>query len=323
MARGESDTDERVRRGAARTVANVLAVLVLFAGMGFWASLGFYRLDPGEAAVVLQLGRYQGTEAREGLRWHLPPPIERHDIVTVGAVSREEFGAPRGDDSAAMSERAMQTGDNNIVHLDFVVQYRIGRAFEARYRIAELRQTLRDSAQAAMREVVGRSTIDGVLAEGRGAVEADAAELLQAILDGYEAGIFIQGVQLQEVQPPDPVRAAFDDVIAAAQDRSRAINEAEGYANEVLPRARAEAQEEIEQAVAYRDTKIAAAEGEAERFLALLAEYEKAPAITRKRLYLETMEDVLPGVEKVLVQPGTAPVLPYLPIGRPERGERP
>jgi modulator of FtsH protease HflK len=323
MARGESDTDERVRRGAARTIANVFTLLILLGALGFWGSMGFYRLDPGEAAVVLQLGRYRATEAREGLRWHLPPPIESREIVNMGAISREEFGAPGGEDPREMSERAMQTGDNNIVHLDFVVQYKVGRAFESRFRIAELRQTLRDSAQAAMREVVGRNTIDGVLSEKRGAVEAEAAELLQVILDRYEAGLFVQGIQLQEVQPPDPVRAAFDDVIAAAQDRSRTVNEAEGYANEVLPRARAEAKEEIEQAIAYRDSKIAAAHGETERFLALLAEYRKAPEITRKRLYLETMEAVLPGVEKLLIEPGTAPLLPYLPIGRAEREPTP
>lgn len=321
MARGESDTDERVRRGAARTVANVFTLLVLVGALAFWASMGFYRLNPGEAAVILQLGRYRATEVREGLRWHLPPPIEIREVVDIGAISREEFGAPSGEGPLEMSERAMQTGDNNIVHLDFVVQYKVGKAFEARYRIAELRQTLRDSAQAAMREVVGRNTIDDVLSEKRGTVEAEVAELLQAILDRYESGLFVQGVQLQEVQPPEAVRAAFDDVIAAAQDRSRTVNEAEGYANEVLPRARAEAQEEIERAIADRDSKVALASGEAERFLALLAEYRKAPEITRTRLYLETMEDILPEVEKVLIQPGTgtAPMLPYLPLGRSER----
>lgn len=323
MARGEGDVEERVRRGATRTVVNALAILVLAGVLVAWASLGFYRLNPGEAAVILRLGKHQTTEIREGLRWQLPPPLETREIVNVGAVEREEFGATPPGEAGSTSERAMQTGDNNIVHLEFVVQYRVGKPFEARYRIASLRQTLRDSAQAAMREVVGRNTIDGVLSEKRGVVQGEATELLQSILDGYEAGLFIQDVQLQEVQPPDPVRAAFDDVIAAAQDRSRKVNEAQGYANEVLPQARGQAKEATEQAIAYRESKIAAARGESERFLALVTEYQRAPEITRKRLYLETMEAVLPGMEKVLIEPGTAQMLPYLPLTPGVRGARP
>jgi membrane protease subunit HflK len=209
----------------------------------------------------------------------------------------------------------MQTGDNNIVDLEFVVKYKVGKAFESRFRIADLRETLRDSAQAAMREVVGRNSVDDVLSEKRGVIQDEAAELLQKILDSYESGLYVEGIELQEVQPPAPVRDAFDDVIAAAQDRNRKVNEAEGYANEVLPRARGEASEVVEAAIGYRDSKIAEARGEAERFLAVVREYQRAPEITRKRLYLETMEEVLPGVEKVIIEPGTASVLPYLPLG--------
>jgi membrane protease subunit HflK len=336
MARGEESTEERVRRSVARTVGGALVLVALLAGLAFWASFGVYRLDPGEAAVILRLGRYADTEVREGLRWHLPPPIETREIVNVGSIARQEFGeaaaaaaaaaAPpvaEGEvKSEAMSEATMQTGDNNIVHLEFVVQYRVGKPFEALYRIADQRDTLRDSAQAAMREVVGRNTIDGVLSEKRGAVEGEALELLQSLLDRYESGLYVLSVQLQEVQPPQPVRAAFDDVIAAAQDRNRAVNEAQGYANEVLPQARAEAAEATEQALGYRQSKIAQAEGDAQRFTAVAAEYQKAPEVTRKRLYLETMEAVLPDVEKVVIEPGTASVLPYLPIGRAKEDGR-
>jgi membrane protease subunit HflK len=307
----------------ARTVGGALAFLAVLGALAFWASFGIYRLDPGEAAVVLRLGRYATTEVREGLRWHLPPPIETREIVNVGSIAREEFGGAvggEGVEAEAMSEATMQTGDNNIVHLEFVVQYRVGKPFEALYRIADQRDTLRDSAQAAMREVVGRNTIDGVLSEKRGAIEGEALELLQSLLDRYESGLYVLSVQLQEVQPPQPVRAAFDDVIAAAQDRNRAVNEAQGYANEVLPQARAEAAELAEQAVGYREAKIADAEGEAQRFRAIAVEYRKAPELTRKRLYLETMEEILPGVEKVIIEPGTASVLPYLPLGT-RRGE--
>jgi len=162
-----------------------------------------------------------------------------------------------------------------------------------------------------------------VLSEKRGLIQDEAAELLQTILERYESGLFVEGIELQEVQPPASVRDAFDDVIAAAQDRNRKVNEAEGYANEVLPRARAEASEVVESAIGYRDSKIAEARGEAERFLAILREYQKAPEITRKRLYLETMEEVLPDVEKVIIEPGTASVLPYLPLGAARREPKP
>ena len=172
----------------------------------------------------------------------------------------------------------------------------------------------------AMREVIGRNTIDDVLT-GPGAIGQVAAELLQEILDGYDSGLWVASVELQNVQPPESVRDAFDDVIAANQDRNRKVSEDEGYANEVVPRARAEAVEVLQQAAAYRDAKIAEANGEAQRFLAIVSEYQKAPEITRKRLYLETMEEVLPGVEKVLIEPGTASVLPYLPLGTVKGGK--
>ncbi len=216
----------------------------------------------------------------------------------------------------------MQTGDNNIVKLAFVVQYRIQDAFAARYRIASPVLTLRDAAEAAMREVVGRMPIDGVLSERRGDVEGEAEEVLQQVLDGYDSGLLVLAVQLQEVQPPDQVAAAFDDVIAAGQDASRIVNEAEGYRNELLPRSRAEAAELIEAARAYREAKVAESTGEAARFLAIAAEHRKAPDVTEMRLYLETMEEVLPGVEKVIVEPGSTGVFPHLPLGRGEGGIR-
>jgi membrane protease subunit HflK len=320
MARTGASEERKV----GRLLTRLLLVVLLLGLLGFWASWGFYRLNPGEAAVILRLGKYRTTEVRDGLRWQLPPPIESREIVNVGLVAREQFGdIDTAREAATQTETAMQTGDNNIVDLEFVVKYKVGKAFESRFRIAHLRETLRDSAQAAMREVVGRNSVDDVLSEKRGIIQDEAAELLQQILDRYESGLYVEGIELQEVQPPAPVRDAFDDVIAAAQDRDRRVNEAEGYANEVLPQARAEASEVVEGAIGYRDSKIAEARGEAQRFLSVLSEYEKAPEITRKRLYLETMEKVLPGVEKVIIEPGTASVLPYLPLGTAHRGTKP
>lgn len=312
--------EEGVRRSVRRTVANVLTVVVSLGILGAWAWFGIYQLDPGQAAVILRLGKYSRTEPEPGLRWHLPPPLESHEIVNVAAIEREEFAGttpePPSDAAGPRGGAAMQTSDNNIVNVSFLVQYKVKDAFQARYRVAQPRAALRDAAQAAMREVVGQHTIDGVISEQRGEVASKTEEILQEILDRYETGLAVVAVQLQDAQPPAAVRAAFDDVIAAAQDRSRAVNEAEGYANEVLPKARGEAAALRQEAQGYRDAKIAAAEGEAKRFEALLVEYQKAPEVTRERLYLETMEQILPQVEKVIIEPGTTNVLPYLPLGR-------
>jgi len=217
----------------------------------------------------------------------------------------------------------MQTSDNNIARVPFAVQFDIQDPFSSRYRIAEPRAVVRDAAQAVMREVVGRMTVDGVLRESREQVTADSARLLQDLLDTYGAGIAIDKVQLQDVQPPAAVRAAFGDVVSAIQDASRLVNEAEGYQNELIPKARAEAAELVAAANGYREAKVAEATGEAERFKAIVAEYRKAPEVTRKRLYLETMESVLPEVEKVIIEPGTTNVLPYLPLGRASGGRQP
>jgi membrane protease subunit HflK len=311
-----------VRRQVGRTVANIFVVVVSVAVLAAWAYFGFYQIEPGQHAVILRFGLYARTVTEPGLKWHLPPPIESHELVNVGSIEKEQFGFP--STGAAGEEQRLegtvQTKDNNLAHVGFVVQYKIKNAFFSRYRVANPRDTLRDTAQAALREVIGRTSIDGVLSERRGAVEQETQDLLQKTLDRYETGLLIDGVQLQEVQPPPEVQAAFDDVIGASQDRNRSINEAQGYANEVLPRARAESVELREAAQGFRDAKVAEAQGAATRFTALLDEYRKAPEVTRKRLYLETMEEVLPDVEKVIIEPGTTNVLPYLPLGRAAEG---
>ncbi len=307
---------DAVERRAGRTVRRVAFVLTVLLALGAWEALtGYYQLNAGEQAVILRLGRYARTEDREGPHLKLPFPIETRDVVHVGVSQRREFGDVEAGAEERHPETAMQTGDNNIVLVEFVVQYRVGNAFDRLYRVAESEALLGEAAQAAMREVVGRYTIDGVIGERKGAVASEAADLLQEILDRYEAGIAVEDVELQEVQPPRAVRDAFDDVLAASQDRNRAVNEAEGYANEVVPRARGEASELLAGAQGYRAAKVADATGEASRFLALTTEYQKAPAITRKRLYLETMEAVLPEADKLIVEPGTGTVLPYLPLG--------
>ncbi|HBZ69756.1 MAG TPA: FtsH protease activity modulator HflK [Deltaproteobacteria bacterium] len=317
-------SDEKVRRSVRRTLANLVVFTLSLAVLIAWSYFGVYELQPGQAAVVLRLGRYSETVSEPGLRWHLPPPIETHEIVNVASIEREEFGMPAPGEAEpkgkALLEAQMQTGDNNIVNVSFVVRYMVKDAFQSRYRVAEPRQTLRDAAQAAVREVVGRTPIDAVLSQKREQIKAESGQILQHTLDGYESGLLVKGIEIQDAKAPSTVVAAFNEVLAAAQDRSRLVNEAQGYANEVLPKARAQAVEQREQARGYRESKVAEATGAAERFRALDAEYRKAPEVTRRRLYLETMETVLPQVETVVVDPGSAHVLPYLPIGAAKPG---
>jgi membrane protease subunit HflK len=333
MARDDEDpsVDAKVKRSVRRLLTSILLVLLLLAASAGWAysgfpgaeHLGFYQLKPGQAAIVLRLGAYERTESQQGLRWHLPSPFEMHEVVNVSEIMRLEFGVRGGEadaDDRAKHESSMQTGDNNIVDLGFVLQYRVNDAFQSRYGVAEIVATLRDAAQAAVREVVGAMTIDSVITN-RGEVQIKSERLLQDIVDSYAMGVEVMEIELQQAQPPAEVRDAFDDVVAAAQDANLVINQSKAYENEVIPRARAEATELTESAQAYRDSRIAESRGEAERFTALLAAYRTAPEVTRKRLYLETMEAVLPNVEKVIVEPGAASILPHLPLGDVQRGE--
>jgi membrane protease subunit HflK len=317
--RENASADEKVRRSVARTLGNGLLLLIVLGALGAWGSLGAFTLQPGQSAILLRLGAHAGTITQPGFHLVLPPPLQTREVVNVAEVRSEDFGVvgavEEGVQAAKLHEAAMQTSDNNIVLVSFSVQFITKDAFAARYRLADPIPVVRDAAQAAMREAVGRETVDGVLRERRAALTAETGALLQDILDSYESGLDIQHVQLQDVQPPASVRSAFDDVVEATQDAIRVVNEAQGFQNEAIPRARAEASELLAGSQGYREAKIAEATGAANRFSALRTEYAKAPAVTKKRLYLETMERVLPEVEKVIVEPGTTQLLPYLPLG--------
>ncbi|MBW2268815.1 MAG: FtsH protease activity modulator HflK [Deltaproteobacteria bacterium] len=327
MAKDPSDTDQKVKRSVTRTFTSFTFVLIFLGVLLGWGSLGAFTLKPGEAAVLLLLGEHEETITQDGFHLRLPPPLVTREIVNYDEQRNEDFGFDGRDESsvpeAKVIEATMQTSDNNIVLVAFAVQYQIKDPFFFRYRIANPAALVRDAAQAAMREVVGRMTVDDVLRRQRALVTSETLRILQDILDGYESGVQIEAVQLQDVNAPTPVQAAFEDVVAANQDKIRLVNESEGYQNELLPSARAEAGELVTAADAYREAKVAEATGEAGRFSALLAEYRKAPYVTKKRLYLETMEQVLPKVEKVIIEPGTTQVLPYLPLGRGSRGASP
>ncbi|MCP3985176.1 MAG: FtsH protease activity modulator HflK [bacterium] len=313
MAKGDAPEE----RKAGRLIRRSLTLLLLVVGLVVWVGYtGTFQLDVGEQAVILRAGAYDRTVTSSGLGFHLPAPIETHAIVETQKVRRAEFG---NVDSPleTKAETVMQTGDNAIVHLEFVVRYRVVDPRLVLYRVRDIDAVVRDASQAAMREVVALNHIDGVLADSRFSVESEAAQLLTSLLDLYETGIEVLQVELQEVQPPTEVRGAFDDVVAANQDKNRQENEARAHQNEVLPRAEATAAELVESAEAYKQSRVAKAEGENARFRSLLIEYQKAPEITRKRLYLETMEEVLSKSQKIIVEPGS--VVPYLPLDRVER----
>jgi len=320
-----TSAEERVRRSVARQLRNAAVAIALLVALGVWVWRGWsFTLRPGEAAVLLLLGRHVETITQEGFHVRLPEPFLTRHVVRVRELRAEDFGLRGGEETPAeLHEASMQTSDNNIVRVSFTVQYTVKDPFAAAFHLDDPSGVVRDAAQAAMREVVGRTSVDGVLREKKALVTAEAARRLQEILDSYGAGLDVAQVQLQGVQPPAEVHAAFDDVVTANQDASRLVNEAEGHRNEVVPKARAEAAETLAQAQAYQEAKVAEATGAAERFRAIAAEYRKAPEVTRERLYLETMEQVLPKVDKVIVEPGAASLVPTLPLGQRPREPHP
>jgi membrane protease subunit HflK len=334
VVQDEGGTAERIERRAGRFVRRSLLFLLSLLLIGAWiGSSGWYRLRPGEAGVVLQLGEYARTETTPGLHFKLPLPFETVRSIRLGELRRAKFGFADSQraqltDDTATPENAIQTADNNIVMMSYVVQYYVGDPFSFVYGMAEPEALLRDAAQSAMREVVGRRPGREALTEDRSGIQREAEALLQKRLDSYfpssERSAFrIDSFEILDSQAPVPVQDAFDDVVSASQDRERAQAEARGDAREIVERALAEAQELREAATAYRDAKLLEAEGEAARFEALLTEYERAPEVTRTRLYLEAMEDVLPSVEKVVIAPETVNLLPLLPRGsrRPEAAQ--
>ncbi len=276
-------------------------LLGIFAVWGIYDKFGFYIVKQAERGVELRFGEFQEITSA-GLNWHLPFPIETVEVVNVDEV-RE-----------VSNKASMLTQDENIVEVSLEAQYKIGDAKNYVFNVRDPDQTVKDAMESALREIVGKSTIDFVLFEGRAQISSVTRELLQGILDSYVSGIFIQKVNLEKSVPPDEVKAAFDDAIKSREDYDRYIKEAEAYANSILPQARGEAARFLQEANAYRDRAIANSEGEAKRFLKLLEEYEKAPAVTRERLYLEAVESVYSNSNKVLMDVEGGNNLIYLPL---------
>ncbi len=291
-----------------------LGVLLLL-----WLASGVYVVGADEQAVVLRFGQHVATKG-PGLNWHMPYPIETVEKAPVTRIQRLEIGFRRMGDGSSRNvpqEAQMLTMDENIVDISFIVQYRIRDVGDYLFNIVNGPITVRDAAESAIREVIGRTKIDDVLTNKKAEVEVETQKLLQDILDGYKAGISVATVKLQNVQPPQRVIKDFKDVASAREDKERTKNEAETYANDILPKAHGDAAKQVLDAEGYAKEVVARAIGESDRFVSQLAAYRKSPLVTRKRLYLETMQDVLSKANKVIVDRNVAKrILPYLPIDR-------
>ena len=276
---------------------------VIFAGIVLWLLTGVYIVGPDEVGVVRTFGEFTRV-TQSGLNWKFPAPIETANTPKVTEVKRIEIGfrsLKNGQYRTVEKESLMLTGDENIVDAEMIVQYKIKDPVSYLFNIVEPELTVRQAAEASLRTVVGRNKIDETLTTGKFAIQEETKLQLQAILDKYESGIHVVAVQLQDVSPPKEVIGAFKDVASAKEDKNRMVNRAEGYRNDVIPKARGEAEAMIRDAEGFRDSRVKRAEGDAAKFTTILKEYNKAKTITEKRLYLETMEKVLPDVEKIIV----------------------
>ncbi|MCG5500164.1 FtsH protease activity modulator HflK [Ectothiorhodospira lacustris] len=278
------------------SLAAILALVI-------WLASGFYIVSEGERGVVLRFGAFQSV-ATPGPNWHLPYPVERVQIVDIDSIRSIQHRA------------LMLTSDENIIDVDIAVQYRVMDPERFLFNVRNPDSTARQVMESAIRERIGKSTLEFILGAGRGEVASSARVVIQEALDSYGVGIAVTAVSMQQAQPPEPVQEAFADAIRAREDEVRFRNEAEAYANTVLPRARGEAARLMEQAMAYRDQVLAQAEGDASRFTQLLTEYQRAPEVTRERLFIETTEVVLGSASKVFVDVKGGNNLLFLPLDK-------
>ena len=277
-------------------------------GIGFllWLATGIYQVGPDEVGVVQRFGEVNRT-VQSGLRYHFPYPVETVNTPKVTEVKRIEIGfrtVGKNQFRTVEKESIMLTGDENIVDAEMIVQYKLKDPEAYLFNFVRPVLTVREASEASLRTIVGRHGIDQALTAGKLMIQEETKALLQSILDKYDSGIQVVAVQLQDVSPPKSVIAAFKDVASAKEDKNRLINEAEGYRNDVIPKARGEAQAMIREAEGFKEARMKRAEGDVAKFKSMLKEYKKGKSITKKRLYLEAMEDILPGVEKFIVPDG-------------------
>ena len=297
---------------------SLLIVIVIV----IWLGTGIFIVDPEEQGIIKRFGVVTEVVG-PGPHYHLPAPIETVQVQPVTAVRRIEIGfrtiqiGPPAKYRRVLKESLMLTGDENIIDVQFIVQYRISDLENYLYSLTNPDETVKSAAESAMREVIGDTTVTKALTVGKGILEGDTARLLQRTMNSYKGGIIIENVKLQDVHPPDAVKEAFKDVVSAREDREKMINEAEGYRNNLVPKSRGEAAQMINNAKAYAKEKVLVALGETERFNLIYEEYMKAKEITRDRILLETMSSILPKVNKVVADKAVGGnILPFLPIGQ-------
>ncbi len=291
--------------------AGVIAVIVGF----LWLVSGFFIVQEGQTAVILTFGKYSHTTPA-GFNWRWPYPIQSNEIVNVSQVRTVEVGYRNNVRNKQPRESLMLTDDENIIDIQFAVQYRLKNASDWVFSNRDQDDTVRQVAETSIREIVGRSKMDFVLYEGREKVAFDVAQLMQETLDRYQTGAQVTNVTMQGVQPPEQVQAAFDDAVKAGQDRERQKNEGQAYANDVIPKARGNASRLQEESEGYRARVVATAQGEAARFKQVLVEYNKAPGVTRDRMYLDTMQQIFATTTKVMVDAKSGSNLLYLPLDK-------
>lgn len=297
--------------------------VILLLLVGLWAASGFYTVSPSEQGVVLRFGKLSEVTS-SGFRWHIPFPVEKVLKPNVTSVNRIDIGfRSEGDRKSGRElpvrfteESLMLTGDENIVDIAFTVFWRIEDAGKYLFNLQQPQEgTMKSVSESVMREVIGRTQIEVMLTKGRQDIEIETQAMIQAVLDGYGAGVTITEVKLEKVDPPSQVIDDFRDVQAAEADRERAQNEAQAYANSIIPEARGEANRVLQEAEAYKEQVVARATGEASRFTSVYNEYKVAKDVTRKRIYLETMEDILGGMDKIIIDDKAGNgVVPYLPL---------
>jgi modulator of FtsH protease HflK len=303
--------------------------LIVLAAVVIWLATGFYTVRPNEVGINMIFGRYTGSTS-EGLRYNLPYPIgrvEKPDVRQRRTIPIGYRPAVQGRGRDVLEESLMLTSDENIVDIDFDVQWSVNpaRAQDFVFNLANPEGTIKSVAESAMREVIGRRQIQNILTTEQASIAAEVKDIVQGTLDAYGAGVIVEVVQMIAVQPPAQVREAFFDVNAAQQDAERVQNEARTFASQVVPRARGEAAQKVQQAEAYREQVVAEATGQAARFNQVYEEYRKAPAVIRERIFLETMERVLGGMDKIIIdQAGQGQgVVPFLPLNEMQRRPQP
>lgn len=282
-----------------------------------WLGTGFFIVQEGQQAVITQFGKYKSSVGA-GFNWRLPYPIQRHELIFVTQIRSVDVGRDSVVKATGLRESAMLTEDENIVEIKFAVQYRLNDARAYLFESKSPAEAVVQAAETAVREVVGKMRMDGALSEERDQIAPRVRAIMQKILDQYKVGIDVVGINLQQggVRPPEQVQAAFDDVLKAGQERERAKNEGQAYANDVVPRAVGSASRLKEEADAYKARIVAQAQGDAQRFKSVLAEYQKAPQVTRDRMYLDSMQQIYSNVTKVMVDSKQGSNLLYLPLDK-------